>query len=722
MKARLMRCAWTLGFLAVGGIGAGSLTQGCKAERPLESQADPLAGGWTFAHVQVPAERIGEFDEGGGLVRHVEPASAGGRDDVWLGYFPRVELPKLRARGFVVTEPNHEDGVGTRAITAGLECDDRPTNITDRFCPYKGTSFATTCKRTIAKELEDIAADYAPIGGVRFAETVKFGETFEGRSLLAARVGKLWRSGDAPVPQLVLYAGQHAREWAGPEAMMRVFRYLAQSYRANTNGVRALLAKVAVVIVPVANPDGYDYSHTNMDNRFWRGNRKPCDGGIGVDPNRNFETTFGQSGGSGTCGSEEYRGPSPNSEAETKSLLKLLANEGFAGAYRTRFALNVHTYGNLVIFPDGLSQDLSVCTNTSNCTAPDHGIMQDLMGTELLDRLADDESGRAYLSGQTMRQLYPIGGDSIAASMYGTPSRPSDPTYLSSLVELTNTECGFAAESIPTAQFDSMSNQVRALVVSLAGKIPGLDSGSIYPSLHLPHLHRRMVIGGAAELPAVRVAVKKSLGNTVVLNGLGTAEVDDVRDGVAYRMWRARSSDPYVFPKDIPVCVGGKCSSAVLGDPGTGKVDLCSKDRFPSVGTGWSFTPDQPGSTRRECFWTRAGADAGSITSGNWSMATMVQSKLVYSIRRPHPDTKARVLLSTNGFTNCGFEPGTGCRIVREYPFGESNWAVDGQGYRTEILDVSDFDHSPSIQLRFDVQSSPGALELFDPVLIGWKG
>lgn len=725
MKARWMRCAWTLGILGAAAFGGSSLVQGCSTERPVEPAVDALAGGWVHVHVQVPKERGNEFDEGGGLVRHMDPSEADGRDDVWLGFFPRVELPKLRARGFVVIEAPRASGLGTLANTDGGACDPRPSNITDRFCPYTGTSFATTCKRTISKELEDIATDFPPIGGVRFAETVRFGETHEKRPFLAARVGKLWKAGDPAVPQLVLYAGQHAREWAGPETMMRVFRHLAQSFQANTNGIRTLLAKVAVVIFPVANPDGYDFTHASMSNRLWRGNRKPCDGGVGTDPNRNFETTFGQPGSNPSCGDEQFRGPSASSEAETKALLSLLANDGLSGVYRTRFALNVHTYGNLVLFPDGLSKNLDICTTDSNCTAPDHGIMQDLMGTELQERMADDENGRSYLSGQTMRHLYPIGGDSIAASMYGSPSRPADPTFLSSLVEVTNTECGFAAESIPTVQFNSMANQVRALAISLAGKIPGLDSGAINPDLHLPHLHRRQAAGVAGEFPTLRVAVKRSLGNTVVLSGLGNAEVDDVRDGVTYRMWRARSTDPYVFPPEVPVCVGGKCTPAVLGDPGTGKIDLCSKNRFPSADVGWSFTPDQPGGPQAECFWTHAGTGAASLTSANWSIANMVRSKLVFSVRRPDPTAKMRVLLATNGFANCSFDPGTGCRIVREYPFGETNFPVVGSGYRTEILDVSDFDHAPAIQLRFEFQSGANSgknMDIFDPVLVGWKG
>jgi hypothetical protein len=715
--------------LSVAGL---ALVQPACAPGPeLEPAEVRAVDDWSHVHIQVTAERMDEFEEGGGLLRRVPPGEAGGEHDVWLAYFPAAEISRLRARGFVVTVPQRS-GLSPLANTPGETCASVPPGtISEKFCPYSGTSKVSTCKRTISKELTDIPVDFPPISGTRYAESFKFGETHEKRPILAARVGKLWKSGDAAVPQLVLYAAQHAREWAGPESLMRVFRHLAESWRANTNGIRTLLANVAVVIVPVANPDGYDFTHT--DDRMWRGNREPCAGGFGTDPNRNYETTFGQQASSGTCSDEQFRGPSAGSAAETKALLNLFANEGLPGTYRTRFALNIHTYGNLMLIPDGLSKDLVVCTTDTNCTAPDHGLLQDLMGTELTPKMADEENERAYLSGQTFRHLYPIGGDSLTASVYGSASRPSDPKHLSAMIEITNTLCGFRAEAIPVAQFDEVAKRVRLLVQSLASKIPGIHSGSIAPNLHLPHLHRRQITGdvddpgNASEFPTIRVAARAALGDDVALGGLGPTEQDDVRDGVTYRMWRARAKDdPFVFPPDVPVCVNKKCTPASLADPGTGKINLCDADRFLTPDAGWSFTGALPSPDERAgCFWKHGGTAASRLTSRTWSIASMVKSRLVYSIKRVNGEAKMNVLVSTNGFQNCSFAAGTGCRIVREYPFGESNWPVAGSAYRTEILDVSDFDHAPALQLRFDIKSgsSPSRdIEIYDPILIGWKG
>lgn len=61
-----------------------------------------------------------------------------------------------------------------------------------------------------------------------------------------------------------------------------------------------ILRTVDWVIVPVANPDGYSYSHTNE--RFWRKTRTINAGSIcrGTDLNRNFNYQWDAPGGAST--------------------------------------------------------------------------------------------------------------------------------------------------------------------------------------------------------------------------------------------------------------------------------------------------------------------------------------------------------------------------------------------------------------------------------------
>ena len=107
--------------------------------------------------------------------------------------------------------------------------------------------------------------------------------------------------------------------------------------------------------MPVANPDGYDY--TFDDDRLWRKNLRDNDGdgqvaiGDGVDLNRNFPTRWGydDEGSSPDPSSDTYRGPAPASEPETQALdgplrtdhaavLRQLPLGGRAAAARDRLA------------------------------------------------------------------------------------------------------------------------------------------------------------------------------------------------------------------------------------------------------------------------------------------------------------------------------------------------------------------------------------------------
>ena len=79
--------------------------------------------------------------------------------------------------------------------------------------------------------------------------------------------------------------------------------------------------------VPVANPDGYDFTFEDGQ-RLWRKNLRDNNGdgviapGDGVDLNRNFPTRWGydNEGSSPNPASETYRGTAPASEPETQAL------------------------------------------------------------------------------------------------------------------------------------------------------------------------------------------------------------------------------------------------------------------------------------------------------------------------------------------------------------------------------------------------------------------
>ena len=71
-------------------------------------------------------------------------------------------------------------------------------------------------------------------------------------------------------------------------------------------------------ILPLVNPDGYEYSRTK--DRLWRKNRRRHLGFRGIDLNRNWGFKWGGAGISKRPWKEDYAGPKPFSEPETAAV------------------------------------------------------------------------------------------------------------------------------------------------------------------------------------------------------------------------------------------------------------------------------------------------------------------------------------------------------------------------------------------------------------------
>jgi murein tripeptide amidase MpaA len=85
------------------------------------------------------------------------------------------------------------------------------------------------------------------------------GASYEGRPILAVKIGS--GSDDPGRPNVLFMATHHAREWISTAVAMKLIRWLADS-----GG--AALTTHDVWVIPVENPDGYQYTFTNE--RYWR--------------------------------------------------------------------------------------------------------------------------------------------------------------------------------------------------------------------------------------------------------------------------------------------------------------------------------------------------------------------------------------------------------------------------------------------------------------------
>ncbi len=217
------------------------------------------------------------------------------------------------------------------------------------------------------------------------------GGSIEGRPILAVKIGT---RDDSPArPNVLFMATHHAREWVATAVAMTLIRYLADSLPAALRDARDIW------VIPVENPDGYQYTFTT--DRLWRKNRRPnADGTYGVDPNRNYPGFWGLDnlGSSPAPSAETYRGAGPASEPETQAIV------AFHAAHPPVVAMSYHTYSGLILYPYGFQ---------AGQIAADHPVFETLGGTDLRPAVRDSvpESSLAYYHPGPGWNLYPTNGE-----------------------------------------------------------------------------------------------------------------------------------------------------------------------------------------------------------------------------------------------------------------------------------------------------------------------
>ena len=165
------------------------------------------------------------------------------------------------------------------------------------------------------------------------------GQTDEGRDIKIVKIN----SNNSKLPTIFLDAGLHAREWISPAATLYLTERLAKAvYREDKS-----ISSFQWHIIPLANPDGYEFSRTK--DRMWRKNtvKNPGSRCIGVDLNRNFPKGYGIGASKNPC-SEVFKGSNPLSEKESLAISNYITNTSNIMA-----AVSVHSYGNVLIYPWG---------------------------------------------------------------------------------------------------------------------------------------------------------------------------------------------------------------------------------------------------------------------------------------------------------------------------------------------------------------------------------
>lgn len=253
------------------------------------------------------------------------------------------------------------------------------------LCAYTGMSWNKYHRYTVIDNfVKCLAAEY-PDKAQRF----QIGTSYEGRKMNLLRISNNLRS----VKRAVwIDGGIHAREWASPSAVTYLMNELLQ----NSNQYSEILDKYDIYILPLANPDGYEYSHAK--DRLWRKTRSKHRGRgcVGVDPNRNWGYHWAGKGASGDPCDETFYGPHAFSEPETDAIQKfIMARQGNWDLY-----LTFHSYGQYILYPWGYARRDTLDKKDLHNLG--------VKGAQAVKFL----SGRKYSVGSAAKMLYPAAGGS----------------------------------------------------------------------------------------------------------------------------------------------------------------------------------------------------------------------------------------------------------------------------------------------------------------------
>lgn len=342
--------------------------------------------------------------------------SAEGRaalDDAGIAYTVRIE----NLRQLIDAERAQYDAVRAAELNGGAL---RGDTYFDTFRTYS----------EVLARVDLLIANNPGIAVPVSVGTSRFGRDIRGLAISAPDTPENPRS----QRRQVLFNGtQHAREWLSPTTVMWIAHQLIADFGAGNERVSALLSNAEVIIVPIINPDGYDYTWTNT--RLWRKTRVDNGNGtFGVDPNRNWGYEWGGEGASTSPGNDTYRGPSAFSEPETAALRDFITARPRIDAH-----IDFHTFSQLILSPWGYTSNLP--------PQPVQGVFDRLNAD--MAREIRSVHGMTYIGGPSYTTIYPASG-TVPDWVLG------DQGKLSWTIELRDTGAyGFvapASEIIPTAQ------------------------------------------------------------------------------------------------------------------------------------------------------------------------------------------------------------------------------------------------------------------------------
>lgn len=239
----------------------------------------------------------------------------------------------------------------------------------------------------IEERLEDMNHTYPALCSLN-----SIGRTYEGRTIWALKISDNPEIEEEDEPDVLIMGAHHAKELISAMVPLMFAESLLENYSTDPE-IRQEVDSTEIWIIPVVNPDGYQYA---VDGHLdWRKNRRPIDAdgdgivdGIGVDLNRNYAHHWGEQGTSMDPNSDIYCGPSAFSENETLAIRNLVLSHHFV------LSVSFHSYGQVIYHPWGNSID------------------PEPMDTELMDAIGAGMAGYNLYRVMEGNEAYVTTGDS----------------------------------------------------------------------------------------------------------------------------------------------------------------------------------------------------------------------------------------------------------------------------------------------------------------------
>jgi hypothetical protein len=202
-------------------------------------------------------------------------------------------------------------------------------------------------------------------------------------------------------PVFLLLGLHHANEWPSGEHALEWAYELVDGYKAGDPRTRPLVESTRTIVVPVVNPDGFNFSREGVGTPA-ENQRKNCRGGTcvagqGVDVNRNYGDLWGGTGASPDPNSGNYRGPQPFSEPEAQNVRELISTR------QVVTMITNHTSGRVILRQPGLrsqppTPDETLYRSLGDAMAAQNGYVNEF-SWQLYDHVGTADGWSYYTTG-----------------------------------------------------------------------------------------------------------------------------------------------------------------------------------------------------------------------------------------------------------------------------------------------------------------------------------